>query len=92
MHHGLEASVSGLFALCKSISVYELLQNRELLAENLVPLRNRLVTRISIPPHTAKNPNLTAEQAERSSTFEVDGDTMVQTLSSGLVVTYTRIE
>ncbi len=40
----------------------------------------------------ARNPNLTAEQAERSSTFEVDGDTMVRTLSNGVVVTYTRIE
>ncbi len=39
-----------------------------------------------------RNPNLTAEQAERSSTFEVDGDTMVRTLSNGVVVTYTRIE
>ena len=39
-----------------------------------------------------RSPNLTAEQAERSSTFEVDGDTMVRTLSSGVVVTYTRIE
>ena len=39
-----------------------------------------------------RNPNLTAEQAERSATFEVDGDTMVRTLSSGVVVTYTRIE
>ena len=40
----------------------------------------------------ARNPNLTAEQAERSSTFEVDGDTMVRTLSSGVVLTYTRLE
>ncbi len=40
----------------------------------------------------ARNPNLTAEQAERSSTFEVDGDTMVRTLSNGVVITYTRIE
>ena len=40
----------------------------------------------------ARNPNLTAEQAERSSTFEVDGDTMLRTLSSGVVLTYTRIE
>ncbi len=40
----------------------------------------------------ARNPNATAEQAERSSTFEVDGDTMVRTFSSGVVVTYTRIE
>jgi hypothetical protein len=39
-----------------------------------------------------KNPNITAEQAERSSTFEVDGDTMVRTLGNGVVVTYTRIE
>ncbi len=39
-----------------------------------------------------RNPNLTAEQAERSSTFEVDGDTMVRTFSNGVVVTYTRIE
>ena len=34
----------------------------------------------------------TAEQVERSSTFEVDGDTMVRTFSNGVVVTYTRIE
>ena len=40
----------------------------------------------------ARSPNATAEQLERSSTFEVDGDTMVRTLSSGVVVTYTRIE
>ncbi len=40
----------------------------------------------------ARNPNLTAEQAEFSSTFEVDGDTMVRTFSNGVVVTYTRIE
>ena len=40
----------------------------------------------------ARNPNLTAEQAERSSTFEVDGDTMVRTLSSVVVLTYTRLE
>ncbi len=40
----------------------------------------------------ARNPNLTAEQAEGSSTFEVDGDTMVRTFSNGVVVTYTRIE
>ncbi len=40
----------------------------------------------------ARNPNRTAEQAERSSTFEVDGDTMVRTLSNGVVLTYTRIE
>ncbi len=39
-----------------------------------------------------KNPNLTAEQAERSSTFEVDGDTMVRTNPGRLVITYTRIE
>jgi hypothetical protein len=39
-----------------------------------------------------KNPNITAEQAERSSTFEVDGDTMVRTLGNGLVLRYTRIE
>ncbi len=39
-----------------------------------------------------RNPNLTAEQAERSSTFEVDGDTMVRTNAGGLVITYTRIE
>ncbi len=39
-----------------------------------------------------RNPNLTAEQAERSSTFEVDGDTMVRTLGNGLVLRYTRIE
>ncbi len=40
----------------------------------------------------ARSPNLTAEQAERSSTFELDGDTMVRTLSNGVVLTYTRIE
>ena len=40
----------------------------------------------------ARNPNATAEQTEFSSTFEVDGDTMVRTLSNGVVVTYTRIE
>ncbi len=40
----------------------------------------------------ARNPNATAEQAEFSSTFEVDGDTMVRTFSNGVVVTYTRIE
>lgn len=40
----------------------------------------------------ARNPNATAEQAERSSTFEVDGDTMVRTFSNGVVVTYTRLE
>ncbi len=40
----------------------------------------------------ARNPNATAEQAEGSSTFEVDGDTMVRTFSNGVVVTYTRIE
>ena len=40
----------------------------------------------------ARNPNLTAEQAERSSTFEVDGDTMVRTLSSGVVLKYMRLE
>jgi hypothetical protein len=39
-----------------------------------------------------KNPNLTAEQAERSSTFEVDGDTMVRTLSGGVVLKYTRLD
>ena len=39
-----------------------------------------------------RNPNLTAEQAERSSTFEVDGDTMVRTLSNGVVLKYTRLE
>ena len=38
----------------------------------------------------ARNP--TAEQAEGSSTFELDGDTMVRTFSNGVVVTYTRIE
>ena len=40
----------------------------------------------------ARSPNATAEQAEGSSTFEVDGDTMVRTFSSGVVGTYTRIE
>jgi len=40
----------------------------------------------------ARNPNATAEQLERSSTFEVDGDTMVRTSDTGLVITYTRIE
>ncbi len=40
----------------------------------------------------ARSPNATAEQAEGSSTFEVDGDTMVRTFSNGVVVTYTRIE
>ena len=40
----------------------------------------------------ARSPNLTAEQAERSSTFEVDGDTMVRTLSSGVVLKYMRLE
>ena len=40
----------------------------------------------------ARNPNATAEQLEHSSTFEVDGDTMVETLDTGLVITYTRIE
>ena len=40
----------------------------------------------------ARNPNLTADQAEGSSTFELDGDTMVRTFSNGVVVTYTRIE
>ena len=40
----------------------------------------------------ARNPNATAEQAERSSTFEVDGDTMVRTNPGGLVITYTRLE
>ena len=40
----------------------------------------------------ARNPNATAEQAEFSSTFEVDGDTMVRTLENGVVITYTRIE
>ncbi len=40
----------------------------------------------------ARSPNLTAEQAERSSTFEVDGDTMVRTFTNGVVVTYARIE
>ncbi len=40
----------------------------------------------------ARDPNATAEQVERSSTFEVDGDTMVRTFSNGVVVTYTRIE
>jgi len=40
----------------------------------------------------ARNPNATVEQAEGSSTFEVDGDTMVRTFSNGVVVTYTRIE
>ncbi len=39
-----------------------------------------------------RNPNATAEQLERSSTFEVDGDTMVRTLDNGVVLTYTRIE
>ena len=39
-----------------------------------------------------RNPNATAEQVERSSTFEVDGDTMVRTFDNGLVITYTRIE
>ena len=38
----------------------------------------------------ARDPN--AEQVENSSTFEVDGDTMVRTFSNGVVVTYTRIE
>ena len=40
----------------------------------------------------ARSPNATAEQLERRSTFEVDGDTMVRTFSNGVVVTYTRIE
>ncbi len=40
----------------------------------------------------ARSPNLTAEQAERSSTFEVDGDTMVRTLGSGVVLKYMRLE
>ncbi len=40
----------------------------------------------------ARDPNATAEQVERSSTFEVDGDTMVRTFSNGVVLTYTRIE
>jgi len=39
-----------------------------------------------------RNPNATAEQVERSSTFEVDGDTLVRTFGNGVVVTYTRIE
>ena len=40
----------------------------------------------------ARNPNATAEQLENSSTFELDGDTMVRTFDNGVVVTYTRIE
>ncbi len=40
----------------------------------------------------ARNPNRTSEQAEFSSTFELDGDTMVRTFDNGVVVTYTRIE
>ncbi len=40
----------------------------------------------------ARSPNATAEQLKRSSTFEVDGDTMVRTLSSGVVLKYTRLE
>ena len=40
----------------------------------------------------ARSPNATAEQAEGTSTFEVDGDTMVRTLSGGLVLRYTRLE
>ena len=40
----------------------------------------------------ARNPNATAEQAENSSTFELDGDTMVRTLSNGVVLKYTRLE
>ena len=40
----------------------------------------------------ARNPNATAEQLEQSSTFEVDGDTMVRTLSNGVVLKYTRLE
>ncbi len=39
-----------------------------------------------------RNPNATAEQAENSSTFELDGDTMVRTFSNGVVLKYTRIE
>ena len=43
----------------------------------------------------AKSPNLTAEQIERSSTFEVDGDTMVRTITTDdgttFVVKYMRV-
>ncbi len=49
---------------------------------------NEMTTKVIV----ARNPNNTAEQLERSSTFELDGDTMVRTLSNGVVVTYTRIE
>ena len=44
----------------------------------------------------AMNPNLTAEQAERTATFEVDGDTMVQTFTTDTGTTVevrsTRVE
>ncbi len=49
---------------------------------------NEMCTKIII----AKSPNLTAEQAVRCSTFEVDGDTLIRTLGNGLVLRYTRIE
>ncbi len=49
---------------------------------------NEMTTKVIV----ARNPNNTAEQLERSSTFELDGDTMVRTFSNGVVVTYTRIE
>ncbi len=49
---------------------------------------NEIHAKVSV----ARSPNATAEQLEGSSTFEVDGDTMVRTFSSGVVVTYTRIE
>ena len=39
-----------------------------------------------------KSPNVTAEQVERSSTFELDGDTMVRTLGGGsTVLKYMRV-
>ena len=44
----------------------------------------------------SKNPNATAEQAENSAPFEVDGDTMVRTFTNDagttFVVKYTRVE
>jgi hypothetical protein len=40
----------------------------------------------------AKDPNSTAEQRENTSTFEVDGDTLIRTFGGGAVVRYTRVE
>jgi len=54
---------------------------------------NEIHTKVTV----AKNPNATAEQAENSVSFEVDGDTLVQTFTNDagtfkLVVKFARVE